>query len=486
MSGSVHTDARNLRIAFDRVSHNKGRATAGVDGVTVRRILDGGSERFIEQIRNDLRAGVFRPSPVRRVLIPKRGQPGKVRPLGIPTVNDRVVQMAMKNILEPIFEADFYPTSYGFRPGKSVHGALEHLRLLMHCRTNDPRAEDQLPYQWAIEGDIKGCFDNIDHHLLMERMRQRIRDAKVNRLVVAFLKAGILAEAQFLRAENGTPQGGVLSPLLANIALGVLDERYERYVWPRRTPGRWTGTPVTDPEKINLRARKNRATDKPHGTVFVPIRYADDFVVVVSAPPGPRQFERAKVAALKEKSEIAVLLRKHVGVELSESKTLVTPVTEKFRFLGHDVRVRPKRYERTPICAAVIPKEASLRLRERIKDLFRRRTMVGSLLDRLRVLNPLLRGWANFYRHAYDAYRVFNANDHYVWHTIYRWCRKKHGGVSPRLLIDRYARRGPRGLEWNQGGMSCFRLTSVATGHFKLRQQHPPAYAEPIYGEPGA
>src|SRR6266851_8289540 len=174
------TDPRNLRIAFERVARNKGRRTAGVDGLTVKAVLRKGVEAFIEQVRGEMRSGKYRPSPVRRVLIPKIGPPGKFRPLGIPTVKDRVVQAALKAILEPIFEADFFPVSYGFRPGKSVHGALEHLRLLLRPKDDKQGQELRLPYQWVVEGDIKGCFDNIDHHGLMERVRRRVFDPKVN------------------------------------------------------------------------------------------------------------------------------------------------------------------------------------------------------------------------------------------------------------------------------------------------------------------
>jgi RNA-directed DNA polymerase len=178
------TDPRNLRIATARVAQNKGARTAGVDGLTVRRVLGVGVDTFVQDLRSELRAGAYRPSPVRRVLIPKPGQPGKFRPLGIPTVRDRVVQAAVKNILEPVFEADFYPVSYGFRPGRGVHGALEHLRLLLRPKDAAMEPDRRLPYQWAIEGDIKGCFDNIDHHGLMSRVRRRIADTKVNRLVL--------------------------------------------------------------------------------------------------------------------------------------------------------------------------------------------------------------------------------------------------------------------------------------------------------------
>lgn len=156
------TDLRNLRCSLDRVSHGKGRRSAGVDGVTVRMILSQGAEAFVEELRVELRSGAYRPSPARRKLIPKEGKPGEFRPLGIPTVKDKVVQTAVKNVMEPIFEADFYPSSFGFRPGKGVHGALEQLRQLMSSNSLRRSREEspRLPYQWAIEGDIKGCLDH--------------------------------------------------------------------------------------------------------------------------------------------------------------------------------------------------------------------------------------------------------------------------------------------------------------------------------------
>ena len=270
------TDPRNLRIAFARVSSNRGKRTAGVDGVTVWKISQQGIEALIAQTREELRSGKYRPQPVRRVLIPKRGQPGKHRALGIPTVKDRVVQAAVKNIIEPIYEADFYPTSYGFRPNRSAHQALEHLRRLLRPRKRRGQTEErELKYQWAIEGDRKACFDNIDHHALMQRFRRRISDSKVTRLVVAFLKAGVLSEEQVTRTGFGTPQGGILSPLLANIALEAIEERYAEYVWPRRPKIRQRKiAPVATIEK---RARHARHRDRAAGrTIVIPIRYADD------------------------------------------------------------------------------------------------------------------------------------------------------------------------------------------------------------------
>jgi retron-type reverse transcriptase len=155
------TDPRNLRTAFARVAQNRGRRTAGVDGVTVASVIGQGVDAFIDRIRVQLRTGAFEPSPVRRVLIPKPGQPGKFRPLGIPTVTDRVVQAAMKHIMEPVFEARFFPASHGFRPGKSAHGALAQLRLALSPRLSGSKLDERtIPYPWAIEGDIKACLDH--------------------------------------------------------------------------------------------------------------------------------------------------------------------------------------------------------------------------------------------------------------------------------------------------------------------------------------
>jgi group II intron reverse transcriptase/maturase len=478
------TDPRNLRIALARVHRNRGARTAGIDRITVRRVLLDGAEPFLDQVRKDLRDGTFRPMPVRRVLIPKAGKPGKFRPLGIPTVKDRVVQAAVKNILEPVFEADFYPVSYGFRPGKSVHGAIAHLKALMLPRGGKRwKREDKLPFQWAIEGDIKGCFDNIGHHGLMERVRRRVGDAKLTRLVLAFLKAGALVEAQFLRTDSGTPQGGILSPLLANVALSAIEEKYERHVWPRGTTTRRShigrpSLPRTDPDAIARRAYENRANDKRRGLpVFMPIRYADDFIVLVAEEGDPQD---GRATAEQEKAALARELESTLGLSLSEEKTLVTPVTSTMRFLGHHLRVREHPVSGRLVPQAVIPKERSKRLRIAIKGIFRRTTCSMTLESRLRLMNPVLRGWANFYRHAWGAKRVFVANDHYVWWTIYRWLRKKHRKAPMRDIYAQYGWRKPRGrmIRWRDGETHRVVMSSTRVRPFRLAWQKTPAFAE--------
>jgi len=475
------TDPRNLRIALARVAHNRGRRTAGVDGITVWKALSlEGADAFLAGIRATLRNGVYAPSPARRVLIPKKEQPGKFRPLGIPTVADRVVQAALKNILEPIFEAGFYPVSYGFRPGKSAHGALEHLRLLLNPKTNENIIGRRLKYQWAIEGDIKGCFDNIDHHGMMVRVRRRIGDNKVNRLVLAFLKSGILAETRFVRTDSGTPQGGILSPLLANIALAAIEERYERHVWPRRRP-----TLLRDRTAIRNRARQARAGDKQKSRpVVFPIRYADDFILLVNASSD----SKAEETAHQEKAALAASLKEELSLELSEAKTLVTRVTSPLRFLGHHVRVRAHPRDGKLVCTVLIPKDRGHRFRERIKDLFRRSTTSSPLDARLKLLNPILRGWCNFYKYAWGAKLVFSRLDHYVWWTILRWLRKKHPTRSMKWLIARYGWRhsSRRTIRWQDEGIRTFVMSSTPVQRFRLAWQTPPGFVADTDGEPGA
>jgi RNA-directed DNA polymerase len=208
-------DPAFLVVAWSRVRGNKGARTAGIDGVKPRSIVFGAGV-LLGGLREDLKASRFVPQRVREKTIPKAG--GKVRSLGIPTVADRVVQASLKLVLEPIFEADFKPCSYGFRPRRRAQDAIAEIHFLGSPNRN---------YEWVFEADIKACFDEIDHTALMGRVRDRIGDKRVLGLVKAFLKAGVLSEDGVGRETiTGTPQGGILSPLLANIALSVLDEHF--------------------------------------------------------------------------------------------------------------------------------------------------------------------------------------------------------------------------------------------------------------------
>jgi RNA-directed DNA polymerase len=211
--GNLVYDPAFLVVAWDRVRVNKGARTAGVDGVTPRSIGEHATE-FLAALRDDLKARRFQPDRVRERLIPKAN--GKLRRLGIPTAADRVVQGALKLVLEPIFEADFQPCSYGFRPRRRAQDAIAEIHYF-----------GSRGYTWVIDADIKACFDEIDHTALMQRLRRRVEDKRILRLIQAFLQAGLLSEDGVARETiTGTPQGGILSPLLANIALSSLDEHF--------------------------------------------------------------------------------------------------------------------------------------------------------------------------------------------------------------------------------------------------------------------
>lgn len=235
------------------------------------------------------------------------------------------------------------------------------------------------------------------------------------------------------------------------------------------------------------RARSARQKSLMRGKpVLVPIRYADDFIILVGAPPGPEQAERAREIALEEKAALAESLREDLGLELAEQKTLVTPVTKPLRFLGHHLRVCNGRHRKL-IATAVVPKDRSKRLRQIIKNLFDRSTIGDTLEDRLAQLNPRIRGWAYFFRHSRGAKDVFRAIDSYVWWTILRWLKKKHPDMSMRRLFASYTWKKPggRAARWKDGGQKAFELSTIPVMPYRLSWQRPPDYAT-IYGKPGA
>src|SRR5215468_7089511 len=210
----VH-DPATLLVAFDRVAGNQGANTPGVDGITAAWVEEQvGVPGFLDDLRAALKDGSFRPLPVRERLIPKPGGSGKLRKLGIPRIADRVVQAALKLVLEPIFEADFLPCSYGFRPRRRAQDAIAEIH---HFGTRG--------YRWVLDADIEAAFDNCSHSAVMDRMRARVKNKRVLALVKAFLKAGMLTElGEYQDTWTGTPQGGILSPLIFNVAMTVLDE----------------------------------------------------------------------------------------------------------------------------------------------------------------------------------------------------------------------------------------------------------------------
>ncbi len=284
------TDPGFLLVAWDRVRHNKGAKTAGVDGQSacyVQSVV--GAGEFCDRLRIALRERSFRPVPVRERMIPKAG--GKQRRLGIATVTDRVVQASLTLVLEPILEADFLPCSYGFRPRRRAQDAIAEIRYLA-ARS----------YEWIVEGDIAACFDEIAHPALMGRLRRRIGDKRVLALVKAFLKAGILGQDGALRDSNtGVPQGGILSPVLANLALSVLDEHIAQI----------PGGPGSTQSQRATRRRQG------HGNCRL-VRYADDWLLMVS---GTREHA-------EQMREQAAAVLAPMGLRLSAEKTKITHIDE--------------------------------------------------------------------------------------------------------------------------------------------------------------
>lgn len=467
------TDIRNLRCAWRTVATNKGKRTPGIDGVKVTHIRKLGEDAYLEGLTEELRSDLYAPSPSRRVLIPKNGKPGEFRPLGIPTVHDRIVQCAVKQIIEPLFEARFWHVSYGFRPGRGCHGALEHIRMTMRPRaTTDDGKRHAYPCQWVIECDVKGCFDHIDHHQVMERIRRRSADSKVNRLILKFLKAGVLSEDQFIRTDAGTPQGGIISPLLANIALSVIEEKYERWVHHQK---KLKARRTCDGIQAAMNARmSDRKAGRP---VFFPIRYADDSVVLVSGT-----YEDA----VKEKESLALYLKDVAKLDLSIEKTHITPAEKGFEFLGHRVRMKwDDRYGYSP--RIEIPKQKVSDVRYRIKQLTTRRTLTWSLTRLLRKMNPILRGWGHFYRFCTGAKNILCSVDWYARDRLWRWMAKKYPKAGAHEIM-RYRKRSSahKGCTvWREGKEEQFLMGYLTVQRFKRGWMRPPDYAL-VSGEPDA
>ncbi|MFE6904788.1 group II intron reverse transcriptase/maturase [Streptomyces sp. NPDC057717] len=427
----VH-DPATLLVAFERVAGNKGAKTPGVDGLTAVNVeCDIGTQGFLEDLRRMLRTGEFRPLPVRERKIPKPGGSGKVRKLGIPTVADRVVQAALKLVLEPIFEADFLSVSYGFRPLRRAHDAIAEIHFY-----------GTHGYRWVLDADIEACFDSIDHTALMDRVRARVKDKRVLLLIKAFLKAGVLTETGAREdSPYGTPQGGILSPLLANIALTALDEHLMR-PWE---PGGATSTG-------NRRAYRRRK-GLPNWRI---VRYADDFVVLTDG-------NRDDAEALRE--DIADVLQP-LGLRLSEAKTQIVHMSEGFDFLGFRIRWRRKRGSDKWYVYTYIADRPIRQLKDKIRALTNRKSQQNPR-DVLIRLNQITRGWANYFKHAV-AKVTLKTLQRYVWHRVISWWIVLHRWRWKdvrRLLTDHNGRwRRP-----SADGIELFDLQTVTVTRYRYR-----------------
>jgi RNA-directed DNA polymerase len=422
-------DPAFLLVAWDRVRGNKGAKTAGVDGRTATSIAVGtGVEEYLGGLRSLLKDRSFRPLPVRERMIPKGG--GKLRRLGIATITDRVVQASLKLVLEPIFEADFLPCSYGFRPNRRAHDAVAEV----HYFASRPRC-----YEWVVEGDITACFDEIDHAALMDRVRRRVGDKRVLALVKAFLKAGILGEDRVLRETNtGTPQGSILSPLLSNVALSVLDQHIAH------APG---GPSATRHERS-----KRRAQGLPNCRL---VRYADDWCLLVAGTG-------ADAEALRE--EVAGVLAP-MGLRLSQAKTLITHIDEGLDFLGWHLQRHRKRGTNRYYVYTYPSRKALAAVMAKVKKQCRT-TGTDLPLDALLIrLNPMMRGWCGYFRHGVSS-ATFQYLRSYVWDRVIGWLRRKHRQITWKNLRRRYC-----GGRWwpASDDRALFNPASVRTMRYRYR-----------------
>ena len=357
--GDLHNliyDPAFLVHVWERVSSNAGARTPGVDKATVAWIEARiGVVTFLGHIRDALKAGEFQPVHVRQVMIPKAS--GKLRKLGIPTVADRVVQTSLKLVLEPIFEADFLPCSYGFRPNRRAHDAIAEIHHL---------ASEPINYRWVLEADIAACFDEIGHTPLLGRIRRRIKDKRVCALVKAFLKAGVMTtNGDREETTTGTPQGGPLSPLLANIALSELDEHFHR---------QWQ-------QEMGTQSQRAKRVRNGLGNWRL-IRFADDFVVMVFG-------ERRHAEALRE--EVAAVLAP-LGLRLSPEKTRVVHIDEGFDFLGMHIRRQRKRGTQKYYVYTKPSRKAIQAIKDKVKARTYRSTRHMGLDEVITSLNRLLAG----------------------------------------------------------------------------------------------
>jgi RNA-directed DNA polymerase len=382
----------NIFISVRRATQiNKGKATAGIDNQTA--LTPAERANLVEALT---KYKVWKPKPAKRVYIPKKN--GKTRPLGIPTITDRCIQGMVKNALEPYWEAKFEPTSYGFRPARSAKDARE--RIFLNLKSS-PQGKPPKK-QWIVEGDIKGCFDNISHSKLLET----IGNFPARRLIKYWLEAGYVDKGTFHPTGNGTPQGGIISPLLANIALHGLEEHLGITYYERK-------------DQYNNPTWNNR-------TKRTFVRYADDFVI----------FCKTKEDAMRAKGETKEWLALR-GLELSPEKTKVTEAIDGFDFLGWNFRLYQVENTKSGVKTLIKPSHESIKsVQQNLKECFKKHRG-NSLPVLIKDVNAIIRGWCEYHKVAVSS-EIFRSLDHWLYKVQMKWIKHRTPKMTKRERAKRY------------------------------------------------
>jgi RNA-directed DNA polymerase len=417
-----------LRLAHDYVAQNAGSVTAGCDGINMKD-FDEDLEGNLQRLREELKENRFQPCPVRRVHILKGN--GKSRPLGIPSIKDRIVQEALRMVLEPIYEADFSPYSFGFRPNRCTMDAIKCIIWsTQECKK----------YFWVIEGDISSYFDTINHRQLMQLLRQRIKDKGVLDLIWKFLRAGVMEKKLFQDTKRGTPQGGIISPLLANIYLDQLDRYMERY----------TALPQAEKTKRRKQGLNN----------YVYNRYADDFVVLCNGT-------KAQAEALRE--ELHDFLKSDLKLNLSLEKTKVTHLNDGFKYLGF--WLQRKTGQKGMTTKVLIPPEATDKVIDKITKATDPGTYQDSANATILALNGIIGGWFRYYQYTSQAAITFHKVAYIAFWRLAHWFGRKYQLKMPEVM-RRYRRNGTLGISTYQ----LYKANQFPTRQYKKRFLKPNPY----------
>lgn len=413
------------------LKRSRGKAP-GVDGITVHK-FESSCERFLEQLRLEVKRGTYQPQPLRRVEIPKAN--GKMRQLGIPCLRDKIVQEAIRMALEPIFEVEFHESSYGFRPNRSAHHAVSRCRVaaLNH-------------FDWIIEGDVKACFDEISHKAILKCVREKVMDNKFLKLIERLLKAGVQVNGTIQPTVKGVPQGGVVSPLLANIVLNKLD-------WFIHSKGFYGN------------ASYRRSAHSQPNIRFA--RYADDWCVFIT------RCNRRYAEKLME--EIRCFLKESCGLELSTEKTRITHIRDGYDFLGFNIsRGIGKGGKSVP--KVKVGHKAIANIQQRLGEAIRYRPAQESISVRLVRASAIIRGWSNYFRIAHNFSRVAHTLDHKAyWITAKAICLKED--LTTAQCLRKYGRRNTIGVH-DERTLVKFQDTK-ATYHSSSPEPYQPGCNQP-------